>query len=115
MAKKLLAVFTLGVLGSFAAFSAEMTGYISDEKCAKSASSKKAASEWINPAKFEQCAKSCVKSGSPAVFVSEDNKIYKIDPTSVEKVNQHVGQKVTVNGKVDDGVLTVDSIDSVKM
>ena len=114
MAKKLFAVLTIGVLGSIAAFSAEMTGYISDEKCAKSASSKKAAAEWINPAKFEQCAKSCVKGGSPAVFVSEDNKMYKIDAASMEKVTPHVGQKVTVNGKVDDGVLTVDSIDSVK-
>ncbi len=115
MAKKLFAVFTIGVLGSIAAFSAEMTGYISDEKCAKSAAGKKAASEWVNPEKFEQCAKTCVKNGSPAVFVSENNKIYKIDAASADKVAAHIGQKVNVNGKVDGDVLTVESIDSVKM
>ena len=94
---------------------AELTGYISDEKCAVSGAKAKTAAEWINPAAFEQCAKKCVKAGSPAVFVTEDNKILKIDADSLAKVTPHVGHKVSVTGTVDGSTLKIYSISSLKM
>ncbi len=107
-----LAMFALACTTAFAG---QMTGYISDEKCAVSGAKAKTASEWIDPAQFEGCAKRCVKAGSPAVFVTEDNKILKIDAASVDKVTPHIGHKVTVTGKVEGGVLRIDSISSEKM
>ena len=108
-------VLALSALASVNAFAGQITGYISDEKCAVSGAKAKTASEWIDPAQFEGCAKRCVKAGSPAVFVTEDNKILKIDAASVDKVTPHIGHKVTVTGKVEGGVLRIDSISSEKM
>jgi hypothetical protein len=105
----------VSALASMSALAGQMTGYISDEKCAVSGSKAKTAAEWIDPARFEGCAKSCVKAGSPAVFVTEDNKILKIDRASLEKVTPHIGHKVTVTGTVVDGSLKIDSISSVKI
>jgi len=105
----------MSALAGISAFAGEMTGYISDEKCAVSGAKAKTAAEWIDPAQFEGCAKRCVKAGSSAVFVTEDNKILKIDAASVEKVTPHIGHKVTVTGRVESEVLKIDSISSVKM
>jgi len=85
---------------SFTASEAEMTGYISDAKCAK------------DPVKVASdahagCAQACAKKGSALVFVS-DGKIYKIEDQS--KVVDHAGHKVTITGKVDGDTLTVDSV-----
>jgi hypothetical protein len=85
---------------SFTVSAAEMTGYISDAKCAK------------DPAKVASdahagCAQACAKKGSALVFVS-DGKIYKIEDQS--KVADHAGHKVTITGKVDGDTLTVDSV-----
>jgi hypothetical protein len=113
--KRLFAVLTLSALGSLGAFAAELTGYISDDQCARSGSKAKTAAEWIQPAAFEACAQKCVKAGSAAVFVTEDNKILKIDSASKDKITPHLGHKVTVKGKVNGDTLTVDSIASLKM
>jgi hypothetical protein len=115
MMSKLFAVATMVALGSLSAMAGEMTGYLSDEKCAASSAKAKTAAEWINPAAFEGCAQKCVKAGSPVVFVTEDNKILKIDPASKEKVTSLIGHKVTVTGNVDGGTLKIDTIASVKM
>ena len=85
---------------SMMASAAEMTGYISDAKCAK------------DPAKVESdghagCAQACAKKGSALVFVSE-GKVYKIDDQA--KVQEHAGHKVTIEGKVDGDTLKVDSV-----
>jgi len=113
--KAMIAVLAFSALCSMTVRAGELTGYISDEKCAVSGAKAPTAKEWIDPAQFEGCAKRCVKAGSPAVFVTEDNKILKIDGASLEKVTPHVGHKVTVTGSVDAGVLKVGSIHSVKM
>ncbi|MGD0299469.1 MAG: hypothetical protein ABSE86_20390 [Bryobacteraceae bacterium] len=113
--KNFIIVLAVSALACTAAFAGEMTGYISDEKCAVSGAKAKTAAEWIDPAQFEGCAKRCVKAGSAAVFVTEDNKILKVDAASVEKVAPHIGHKVTVTGKVEGGVLKIDSISSAKM
>jgi hypothetical protein len=85
---------------SMMASAAEMTGYISDAKCAK------------DPAKVESdahagCAQGCAKKGSALVFVSE-GKVYKIDDQT--KVADHAGHKVTITGKVDGDMLKVDNV-----
>ena len=113
--KKLIATFALGLLVSAAPQAASMTGYVSDTKCATSAAGKSAASEWIKPAVFEQCVKDCVKEGSEAVFVTEDNKIVKFDAAAKEKIKPFLGHKVNISGTIKNGVLTIDQISSVKM
>lgn len=93
----------------------EMTGYISDSQCATASAKAATAAEWINPNEFEGCVKKCVKAGSPVVFVTLDNKIIKIDADSMKSVTPHMGHKVTVSGKVENGTLKVDSIQTIKM
>ena len=93
----------------------EITGYISDSQCATASAKAATAAEWINPNEFESCVKKCVKGGSAVVFVTVDNKILKIDADSMKAVTPHLGHKVTVNGKVENGSLKVDSIQSIKM
>jgi hypothetical protein len=108
--KKLIAVAALAAIGSMTAMAAEWTGYISDTKCAAASSKASSAAEWINPDQFESCVKQCVKAGSPAVFLTPDNKMIKIDAASMEKVTPMLGHKVTVTGKLDGGVLKIDTI-----
>ena len=105
--KKLLAVFALSSVCSMAA---EITGYISDQKCASSSAKSKTAAEWIKPDAFESCVKKCVKEGSAVVFVTEDNKLYKIDADSMSKVMPSLGHKVTVNATIADGTIKIDSV-----
>ena len=69
----------------------------------------------IKPALFEQCVKDCVKEGSEAVFVTEDNKIVKFDAAARDKIKPFLGHKVNISGTIKNGVLTIDSIASVKM
>lgn len=99
--KKLALAFLLVLsLVAFSAAAAEMTGYISDAKCAKDVA--KAESDG-----HADCAAACAKKGEALVFVS-DGKVYKVDDQS--KVQDHVGHKVTITGKVDGDTLKVDSV-----
>ena len=100
---------------SLTAESAAVTGYISDNKCALSGAKARTAAEWIKPAAFEKCVKDCVKDGSDAVFVTEDNKILKFDAASVAKITPYLGRKVSVTGKSDGSTLTVGSVTALKM
>lgn len=102
--------FTLIALLSTTAFAGEWTGYISDEKCASASAKAKSAAEWIKPAAFESCVKTCVKQGSAVVFVTEDNRLYKIDADSMAKVMPQLGHKVVVTGKIDGETIKIDSI-----
>jgi hypothetical protein len=80
-------------------FAGEWTGTISDAKCgAKHAD----ASE-----KSMGCVNACVKGGSAAVFITGD-KVIKI--ANQDAVKEHLGHKVTVNGKLDGDTLTVDTV-----
>jgi len=108
--KKLLVVFALGAIASMSAMAADFTGYISDAKCAAASSKSATAAEWIKPEAFESCVKQCVKAGSPAVFVTLNNKMIKIDAGSMEKVTPMLGHKVTVTGKVEGGAMKIESI-----
>jgi len=117
--KMFIAVVGLSV-GSIAALGAApangaMIGYISDTKCATSGAKAKTVAEWIQPAAFEDCVKKCVKEGSAAVFVTEDNKILKVAPASSAKIAQYLGHKVSVTGKVEGTTLQIDTITGLKL
>ena len=85
---------------AFSAAAAELTGYVSDAKCAN------------NPAKVESdahaaCAQACAKKGSALVFVSAGT-VYKIEDQS--KVQEHIGHKVTITGDIKGDTLKIDSV-----
>lgn len=111
-----VAVLLLSALGSLTAFAGEWTGYVSDTKCAAGNAKAGAASEWVQPAAFEACAKKCVQEGSAPVFVTADNKIVKIAPDAMSRIMPLLGHKVTITGKIDgDTLVKIDSISSLKM
>ncbi len=94
--KKLVFAFSLFAASMFAG---EWTGTISDAKCAKAHAD---ASE-----KSMKCVQGCVKGGQAAVFVTGD-KVIKI--ANQDAVKEHLGHKVTVNGKLDGDTLTVETV-----
>jgi hypothetical protein len=91
-----LAALALGLAGSMMA--AEFKGFVEDTKCSTIAEMKG----------DSDCAKKCIKGGSPAVLVMPDGKIYKID--NQDKIVAHAGETVTVTGKVKGDTLTVESV-----
>ncbi len=95
---KLKKLLFIGALASISAMAADWTGYIVDKSCA----GKKAM--WGN----ETCAKSCMKRGDPAMFVTEDGKVYAI--TEQDKVKDVVGKKVTLTGTMKGDTISVDSV-----
>jgi hypothetical protein len=97
MTKLVLASLTLGT----AMFGAEMTGWISDSSCgAGNASAEKSSRD---------CASSCIKNGSAAVFVSDkDNKVYKLSDAA--KAAKFLDKKVKVAGKVSGDKIEMTSI-----
>ena len=94
--KKLAVVFALA---SISAMAADMTGYIVDKSCAG-----KAKAMWTN----EKCAAGCIKKGDPAVFVTDEGKVYQI--ANQDKVVEHAGHKVTLSGTMDGDTIKVDSV-----
>jgi hypothetical protein len=113
--KKLLAVFGVVSFLSVACFAEHLTGYVSDEQCAVSSAKATKATDWINPKAFESCAQKCAKKGSPVVFVTEDNKVLKIDPSSAKKAGALLGHRVSVEGKVENGTLKINKIAGIEM
>lgn len=113
--KRTFALTAFLTLASMAAFAEHWTGYISDEQCAVSGSKAKKATDWISPTAFEGCVQKCVKGGSPLVFVTEDNKILKFDADSTKKASPYAGQRVSLDGKLDNGALKVEKISGIKM
>jgi hypothetical protein len=98
--KKLFATFALTAIGSMSAFAGEWSGVISDAKCKHTDASEKSIA----------CVKSCVKGGTEAVFITSDDKVIHIDKDSLDKVQPHLGHKVTVTGKLEGDKLTIDTI-----
>lgn len=91
-------VLTLLALATSFSFAAEMTGYIIDESCSTKPAMKG----------NEACAKKCIKGGSPAVLLTADGKVYKLDDQA--KVSEHAGHKVVVTGNVTGDAIKVDAI-----
>jgi|GEM_PF-758925 hypothetical protein len=80
------------------AFSADYKGYIIDQSCAGDASMKG----------NEACARKCIRKGSPAVLLTPEAKVYKLDDQA--KVVEHAGHKVIVSGTLDGDTIKVESI-----
>jgi hypothetical protein len=97
--KIVLTVLTTGAL--FTASAAKWTGTISDAKCGKAHAD---ASE-----KAQACVKKCTGAGQAAVFVVGDN-VYKFDAKSADKIKDHIGHKVEINGKLTGDTVTVKSV-----
>ena len=93
--KKLIAIALLTFSFTSSAFAAQFKGFVEDKSCAG------------NPgmAGDAECAKSCIKGGSPAVLVMPDGKIYKI--SNQDKIVSFAGENVTVEGKLDGDTITV--------
>jgi len=108
-----IAVLAISAFACIGACAGEMTGYISDTKCAAEHSKATTAAGWIHPKVFESCAKMCAKDGSEVVFLTEDNKVVKVEADSLDKVMPHLGHKVKLDGKIENGKLKVASISTV--
>ena len=92
----------LVALFAMSAFAASWTGYISDSGCGKNHAD--------GSEKSMKCVNACVnKKGAAPVFVVGDN-VYKIDDATKAKVMDHLGHKVTVDGKLSGDTVTVDSV-----
>ena len=112
---KTLLLAALLAIASTSAFAGEMTGYISDTRCATEHSKSQTSAEWIHPKVFETCAVQCVKDEhSTPIFLTADNKVVKIDPASLPKALEHLGHKVEVTGKIEGDTLKIESISTVK-
>jgi hypothetical protein len=83
------------------AFSADLTGWISDASCGASNANSSAASR--------ECAKNCIQNGAAPVFVTEgENKVYKISGKA--DVKAHLDGKVKVAGDVKGDTITIRAI-----
>ncbi len=96
--KKITVVAALAFGIASAAMAAEFKGFVEDTACSTKAEMKADA----------ECAKKCIKGGSPAVLVAEDGKIYKI--ANQDKIVSHAGETVTVDGTLKGDTLTIASV-----
>src|SRR5215469_11135542 len=80
------------------AMAADFKGYIIDQSCANDPSMKG----------NEACARKCIKKGSPAVLLTPEAKVYKLDDQA--KVVEHAGHKVLVSGTLDGDTIKVEAI-----
>ena len=87
----------LAAMGSEAAKSVSVNGYVLDSACAFTKDLKKPISA--------QCAQACARTGSPLVILADDGTIYwpiaDTTPSSGqnEKLLPFAGQRVTASGK----------------
>ncbi|MBI4909589.1 MAG: hypothetical protein HY820_38585 [Acidobacteria bacterium] len=94
--------FVMLSLFAVSAFAASWTGYISDAGCG--------AKHADGSDKSMKCVQGCVKGkGASAVLVVGD-KVVKIADASKPKIMDHLGHKVTVEGKMDGETIVVDSV-----
>ena len=98
--KKVVTLMMLLMFVTGTAMAGDLVGWLSDAKCGAD----KGASE-----SHAACAKKCVEGGEAIVFIEDsDKKLYKVD--NQDAVKDHVGQKVTVSGKVTGDSIHVDSV-----
>lgn len=114
MKKSFAAVLLLGLLTSMAAAQSnnnnnakkapantaakaqDFDGWVSDERCGAKVDA--------------ECSKKCLAQGAKLVFVSPDRTVVPVANQDV--VKSFVGQHVTLKGKLDNGILTVNTIKS---
>jgi hypothetical protein len=83
---------------SIAAMAADFNGYVIDETCAGKPAMKG----------NEACARKCLKGGAPAVLLTADAKVYKLDDQA--KAVEHAGHKVIVTGKLEGDTIKIENI-----
>lgn len=93
--------FAFVLVLSLAAYGKSFTGYVSDEKCGKGHSD--------GSEKSSKCVAGCMKGGKAAVLVV-DGEVMKVAAASQDKLKDHAGHKVTVEGKVEHGEIAIDSV-----
>jgi len=91
-----VALMAMGLAAS--GMAAEFKGFVEDTACSTKPGMKGDA----------DCAKSCIKKGSPAVLVTADGTIYKI--ANQAKATAHAGENVTVTADLKGDTLTIDTI-----
>ncbi len=96
--KKFTVVASLLLGLSALGMAAEFKGFVEDTACSTKAEMKNNA----------DCAKKCIKGGSPAVLVTADGKVYKI--ANQDKIVAHAGEDVTVTGTAKGDTITVASV-----
>jgi hypothetical protein len=96
--KTLTVVATLAIGLAANSFAAQFKGFVEDTKCSTMPAMKDDA----------DCAKKCIKGGSPAVLVTEDGKILKI--ANQDKIVAHAGEHVTLDGTLSGDTITVASV-----
>ncbi|MCC6391447.1 MAG: hypothetical protein IT167_12670 [Bryobacterales bacterium] len=89
-------------LFAMSAFAASWTGYISDSGCG--------AKHADGSAGAIKCVTGCIKGKGAAPVLVVGDKVLKVDAGSKDKVMDHLGQKVTVNGKLAGDTVTIDSV-----
>ena len=100
MYKLVIAFAVVLSLFAFSAMADDMTGYLSDAKCAHDVAK-------VESDAHADCAASCVKKGAEVVFVS-GGRVYKIDDQ--EKAVGYAGHKVTISGQLDGDKLKIESV-----
>ena len=95
---KAILMFALAAGLATTATAAEFKGYIINEKCSAKAGMRGNV----------ECANTCIKGGSPAVLVTDEGKIYKLDDQA--KVLPLAGKQVTITGAMKNDTITVASI-----
>lgn len=106
LVKRLAWLVSLVVMVSIGAMAESWTGTLSDSRCA----AKHAAASAADVA----CIKACVNKGAVPVLVTSE-KVYAIASNSNDKVASHLGERVTITGKVETDrragdIITVESI-----
>lgn len=101
--KKYAVLAALAFSFGTAAFAQTYTGVVSDEMCARNNTAKASSSD------HAACAEKCIKGGSPAVLII-DGKVVPV--TNPDKIASHAGHKITVEGSMKDGKLTVEDVKS---
>jgi len=98
--KKAFAVFLLLAFSATLTLAADgsWTGWITDAKCA--------------PKVGGDCAQKCVDKGEKMVFVDADQKTI-MQVANQDALKGHAGHHVTVKGKLENGTLTVASVQMV--
>jgi hypothetical protein len=96
--KREILLFALGLLLSAGVFAADFSGYIIDQTCASKPAMKG----------NEGCARKCIKGGAPAVLLTPDAKVYKLDDQA--KAVEHAGHKVKVTGDLEGDTIKIESI-----
>ena len=94
-------LFVLTLFAASAA-AASFEGYIVDSNCAAKQGAKAASDGHAN------CAAKCIKGGAKAVLVNSEGKVYQI--ANQDKVVDHAGHKVTIDGKLSGETITVSNV-----